>query len=359
MNQYFSNDYIEARKKFLDAAEAADVPVIQFRHPLKGPNGEELGTDIALIGSQSANNMVIVGSATHGIEGFCGSGCQTGFLKENWSAKLNSDTALILVHANNPHGFAHQRRVNEDNIDLNRNFIDFHNALPDSSQYAKLHSSLVPDHWDGPTREEAAVRIETFKRREGLKAFQQNTSSGQYDYPEGLFYGGRRPSWSRNTIENFAKKYLSNSKRIGIIDFHTGLGPRGFGEIIGRGDLTDPQYERASAWYGPGVKSAAIGNSASVRLTGTIDYGYSRSCPNTQLTAITLEFGTLPLENVHLAIRADNWVYVKGGGEKSPYFKTIKEQMRTAFYGEDSQWKQDVWVRAQEVVELTIHGISE
>ena len=143
MIKYFSNDYFDARKEFLEAAETSGVPVIQFCHPLTGPNEEELGTDIALMGSQSAENIIIVGSATHGIEGFCGSGCQTGFLQENWSTKLNSNTALILVHANNPYGFAHQRRINEDNIDLNRNFIDFQTALPDSSQYSKLRSSLV------------------------------------------------------------------------------------------------------------------------------------------------------------------------------------------------------------------------
>ena len=60
------------------------------------------------------------------------------------------DTALVLVHANNPHGFAHQRRVNEDNIDLNRNFIDFDAKTPESPEYAELHPALVPEAWDGP-----------------------------------------------------------------------------------------------------------------------------------------------------------------------------------------------------------------
>ena len=110
----------------------------------------------------------------------------------------------MLVHANNPHGFAHQRRVNEDNIDLNRNFIDFDAETPESPGYAELHPALVPEAWDGPVREAADAAIEAYKVREGLPVFQQVTSRGQYTFPDGLFFGGTGPSWSRQTIEGFA-----------------------------------------------------------------------------------------------------------------------------------------------------------
>ena len=358
MDKYFSTDYAEARSKFLAAAASANVPLWQFEHPLTGPNGEAIGTDIVWLGARNARNIVVAGSATHGVEGFCGSGCQTGFLTENWESRLDAGTALLLVHANNPHGFAHQRRVNEDNIDLNRNFIDFEAGPPDSPGYAELHPALVPDAWDGPARKTADAAIEAYKAREGLPAFQQVTSRGQYTFPDGLFYGGTGPSWSRRTIEGFAREHLAQAERIAVVDFHTGLGPRGYGEIIGRGGPGDPQYERTVAWYGPGVKSAAVGNSASVRLSGTIDFGYRRACPDAEQTAITLEFGTLPLEEVHEAIRADNWLYAKGGAEASSHFKAIKAQTRAAFYGEDSQWKADIWARGQEIVEQALAGVS-
>ena len=355
---YFSSDYAEAREKFLAAAESAGVPLWNFDHPLKGPNGEALGTDIVWLGARDARNVVVAGSATHGVEGFCGSGCQTGFLTENWAARLAKNTALVLVHANNPHGFAHERRVNEDNIDLNRNFITFEDGLPDSPGYADLHPHLVPDAWDGTARETADASIEAFKQREGLPAFQQVTSRGQYTHADGLFYGGAGPSWSRRTIEGFAGEHMASVERLALVDFHTGLGPRGYGEIIGRGGPGDPQYERTIAWYGTEVKSAAVGNSASVRLNGTIDFGYRRACPDAEQTAITLEFGTLPLEEVHEAIRADNWLYAKGGGKASPHFEAIKRQMRAAFYGEDSQWNADIWARGQEIVEQALAGVN-
>lgn len=358
MDRYFSDDYAGARGKFLAAAEDAGARLWQFAHPLKGPGDEALGTDIVRLGARDARNVVVAGSATHGVEGFCGSGCQTGFLRENWDARLNSDTALVLVHAHNPHGFAHQRRVNEDNIDLNRNFIDFEADRPENPGYAELHPSLVPETWAGPAREQADAAIESFKQREGMKKFQQITSRGQYDFPDGLFYGGRGASWSRRTIEGFARDCLSGATRLALVDFHTGLGPRGHGEVIGRGGPGEGQYERACAWYGDDVKSAAVGNSASVRLSGTIDFGYRRACPKAETTAITLEFGTRPLEEVHEAIRADNWLYARGGAEGSSHFNSIKQQMRTAFYGEDSQWKADIWARGQQIVAQALAGLN-
>ena len=94
------------------------------------------------------------------------------------------------------------------------------------------------------------------------------------------------------------------------------------------------------------------------RLSGTIDFGYRRACPAAEQTAITLEFGTLPLEEVHEAIRADNWLYAKGGAEASPHFKAIKANMRAAFYGEDSQWKATIWARGQEIVKQALEGVN-
>ena len=123
-NSYFGADYAHARTLFLEAAKTTRAKVFTFPHPQTGPSNEPLAIDIAWLGPMNASGVVIAGSGTHGAEGLCGSGCQVGFLRERLHAALPEGVALVLVHANNPFGFAHLRRVNEDNIDLNRNFID-------------------------------------------------------------------------------------------------------------------------------------------------------------------------------------------------------------------------------------------
>ena len=358
IDSYFGNGYADARSRFLRAADGRAQALWCFPHPDTGPDGEDLAIDIAWLGPRDAEAVVIAGSATHGAEGLCGSGCQVGFLEQDFGRTLPPETALVLVHANNPHGFAHVRRVNEDNIDLNRNFIDFDADIPHNDGYATLHECLVPPAWEGPERDNAEATIEAYIETHGRGAFQQAMSQGQYRFSDGLFYGGTGPSWSRRTLEGFASDELAGAKRIAIVDFHTGLGPRGYGEIIGRGAAGDERYERTRAWYGDEVRSAMAGDSSSVRLNGTIDYGYVRACPQAEVTAITLEFGTLPFEQVSEAVRADNWLYSRGGGAASAHYATIKAQVREAFYGDDSQWRSDIWTRGEAIVQMALAGVS-
>ena len=121
----FSADYPEARGKFLDACSAAGAEVVHHLNSnATGPDGGALYTDIARIGPADAELVFIVASATHGVEGFLGSGCQIGYLRQKLYEERPANSCILFVHAMNPFGFAHVRRVNEDNVDLNRNFLD-------------------------------------------------------------------------------------------------------------------------------------------------------------------------------------------------------------------------------------------
>jgi hypothetical protein len=95
-----AHDYTEARGRFLDAARENDVPVVHHDHPLTGPAGEALATDVAVVGSPDAPNRLLVISGTHGVEGFAGSMCQTAWLAEG--ASIPDDLSVVLIHAINP-----------------------------------------------------------------------------------------------------------------------------------------------------------------------------------------------------------------------------------------------------------------
>lgn len=100
---------------------------------------------MARIGASRGPCVLVLVSDTHGAEGFAGSACQLRALHEAaWTG-----LPVVLVHALNPFGFSHRRRVNEDNIDVNRNFVD-HAAVPPDGGYGTLHSALLPTDWDGP-----------------------------------------------------------------------------------------------------------------------------------------------------------------------------------------------------------------
>ena len=57
-------------------------------------------------------------------------------------------SAYILTHAHNPWGFANALRCTEENVDLNRNFIDFEKPLPSNPNYPLVHEAIARTRWD-------------------------------------------------------------------------------------------------------------------------------------------------------------------------------------------------------------------
>ena len=97
--QYFSSSYVQARDKFLGAAQSANAELVAFENPAKGVEGECLFTDVALLGSASAPSVLVLCSGTHGVEGFCGSGIQTGLLRDGIADQLPADVRIVMIHA--------------------------------------------------------------------------------------------------------------------------------------------------------------------------------------------------------------------------------------------------------------------
>ena len=265
----FSRDYQEARSKFLAASGEAGARIDSLKHPLPGPDGKSLCTDVALFGPPNAETVVVLQSGTHGVEGLAGSAIQTGLLTEGIASALEPHTGLTMIHAINPYGFAHLRRVNEDNVDLNRNFVDHAKPYPSNEGYTQLADVIAPNSISVWKNAESLLRFGWFALRNGKAALKEAISRGQYSHPQGLFYGGQAPTWSNKTLKTVLVRYLSTAKRVVFIDFHTGLGPYGYGEVILNVDENSPDYKRALSWWGDRVKSTVKGESVSVHLQGT------------------------------------------------------------------------------------------
>jgi hypothetical protein len=361
---YFSNDYREAREKFVNAAAAVNAEVFNYQNPVTGPNGESLSTDVARFGPPDAERRLLVVSGTHGAEGFCGSGIQVGLLSAAGSVSLPKGTSMTLVHAINPFGFAWLRRVNEDNIDLNRNFVDHGSGdYPPNSGYDELAEFLVPKHWDPEAQRISQSALDRYGEKNGLFALQAAISLGQYDHPEGLFYGGRAAAWSRRIFEEIVVEQFSGAKFAAFVDLHTGLGPHGYGEPICLHERGSPGHLRAVAWYGEDVTTPYVGDddngdSSSPAINGPLSLGCAAMAPSTDWTSIALEFGTQPIDDVIGALRADAWLHAYGD-LGSTQGHEIKKNIRNAFYGDTPSWKQTIGTRGREIVTGALTGLSE
>jgi hypothetical protein len=363
IRQYSSTSYAEARGKFLAAARTAGAAIETHINPkAKGPAGEELALDVARFGDRDAERLFILCSGTHGNEGFCGSFCQTALIEEGVIDARPPTVAVLLAHAVNPYGFSHIRRVTEDNVDLNRNFRDFSKPPPENPRYAEIHELLVPADWDGPARAKADAALKVWLEANGVPAYQAAVAGGQYAFPDGLFFGGQRPTWSNATFRAILKAHAATAKRVGVIDIHTGLGPAGYGEPISVIAPGAPEFERARAWWGDEVTSVTDGTSKSPPVTGSLIGAIEESLPPVETTSIGLEFGTVPLREVLEAIRGDNWLYARGLNSglsmESPLARDIKTKIRDALTLHADDWKEKVYARIADFAAKACRGLA-
>jgi len=348
--EFFADGYAQARAKFRSAAEDAGAALHAYEHPTeRGPAGESLAIDVAIIGARDAPRSLVLISGTHGVEGFAGSGCQVGFFRDRLYEAFAKNVRVIVLHALNPYGFAWIRRVNEDNIDLNRNFQNFAQPVPRNEAYDAIHGMLLPTDWDGAGRLAADSRLHEFIRRNGFAALQAAVTGGQYSHPDGLFFGGLAETWSAARFKEIIRAHVSKEfTRLVAIDLRTGLGPFAYGEPIAVGG-TRRQRERARTRFGPEVKDLESGESASSVLTGTLANAFDPWVADRDVTFLGLEFGTKPAVEVLTALRGDHWLH---GAQNlhSPLRPQIKNSLRDAFYVDAPHWQAAVYGRAADFV---------
>jgi predicted deacylase len=354
----FARTYHEARTKFHAAAQSRALPIERHVHPTaRGAEAEDLSSDVALLGDPRAPALLVLTSGMHGVEGFGGAGCQVALLQDDvvHSAVTGSAVAVLFHHAVNPFGFSHQRRTNEDNIDLNRNFRDFRAAPPPNPAYGSVHAIVVPDQW--PPSEQNSASIAAYLARHGIAQLQAAITSGQSDFPDGLFYAGRAPAWSNRVLRDVLERHGADRQRLGWIDFHTGLGPWGHGERIFSGPDDAAMIDRAKRWYGADVTSFYDGTSTSAQLTGVAYHAALESCPDAEFTGIALEYGTRSLNDVLQALRAEQWL-ANHPGAGEPQRTAIKRQMREAFYDDSPAWQAIVYGQARLAVLQALRGLQ-
>ena len=190
--------YVEARRRFLDAASRAGASVESFDHPRRGLDDEDLAIDVAQLGDADAPAVLVIVSGTHGVEGYAGSALQSWWLDERASTLRTGATRVVVVHGLNPYGFSWVRRVNEDNVDLNRNFVEW-DTPPHNERYGEVADLLVPSEWTEEVQHSTTGALLEIAGRVGMDAFQSIVSGGQYDHPTGIFHGGSGPVWSTCT----------------------------------------------------------------------------------------------------------------------------------------------------------------
>src|SRR5690625_4289567 len=173
----FNPTYASARAAFLQAADRAQARTdVLINDRAKGPDGSTLTTDVAVLGPDSADSALVIVSGTHGPEGFVGSAAQIALLDALARDMPALPLRIVLIHAINPWGFAHISRTTENNVDLNRNFIDWDQPAPDNPLYADLHPLLTPQEWTEEVLAQANAAREAWVEKHGLDVLDRKST---------------------------------------------------------------------------------------------------------------------------------------------------------------------------------------
>ncbi|WP_019173703.1 DUF2817 domain-containing protein [Pseudaminobacter salicylatoxidans] len=341
----YSVGFAELRQRFRKAAERAGAELTEYVHPLHGPGGEALATDVALIGRRNASKLMVLISGTHGVEGQFGSACQTQWLEENAPWRLPEDTAILAVHLINPWGTAWSRRVNEDNVDLNRNFVDWQAGAPKNEKYANLHGALVWREWEGSGRANADEALAAATAKLGGHAgLAPIVEAGQYDFPDGLFFGGAGPTWSNRTLHDILATFAGAAREAIVFDLHTGAGPYGYPALLSVAENEHDGLAWGKAVFGPALSVVLTGKEATTdtgiaaTATGYVSAAVRKAMPDARVLPLVIECGTLDGPVVMDAVQADNWLHLYGKVD-SPLGQRIKATLRAAFIPEDPDWQ--------------------
>lgn len=350
--------YLPQRSRFLAAAERKGAVITSYAHPLPGPQGEALYTDVALIGSPSASRLMLVVSGTHGVEGYYGSDCQIAWLEALDVNALPDESAVLLIHLLNPWGAAHLRRVNEDNVDLNRNFVDFNQPLPANPDYAQWHGIYHGD------RASADQQLAAALHHDGWHAVKRVVEAGQYVAADGFFFGGYQPSWSYRTMQTIIAAHLSQANTILSFDLHTGAGAWGHPMLLSIAEQRYPAHDWGKEIYAEWLtllftgagRDSATGVTATA--TGYLSQFLLTALPATTLLPLVVECGTYAGEEMHGRVRDDHWLHLYGD-PGSVAGQAIKQALVEGFWPADADWRALVAFRTQQIFQRGWRALND
>jgi hypothetical protein len=121
--------------------------------------------------------------------------------------------------------------------------------------------------------------------------------------------------------------------------------------------LDDAALQRARAWWGPNVTSIYDGSSTSAFLTGLMWSSAYQECPQAEYTGLAMEYGTQPMEQVMMALRADHWLHQHPEAPAAQKAR-IKQDLMDAFYTDTDVWRSQILAQAQEAMHQAVQGLS-
>ena len=345
----FYTTYEEVRTHLKELA--TDLGAERARYTID--ESEELYIDsFYLSAAEAKTNLIVLTTGVHGVEGYIGSVMLDVFFEEVYPTLDTADTGILVVANVNPYGMKNYRRYNENNVDLNRNFIlDWDSFDRASNQdYPKVDTFLGPTGRIGNGFwHEVGFYLSLGKTAitDGAGTISDALLTGQYEYPQGVYYGGDGDEASTVYLKDVFSRCLdSEYENVVHIDIHSGYGPR-YNMVIFNSvfeTMTEAQSQEAFGYD----YVIAHDSEAFYATTGdTTDFFYrlaQQKGTDTELFSTCFEFGTIGdaffdtiLSLKYTVDENRNHWYPTGNKTTA---KIIHENYMELFYPTETAWRE-------------------
>ncbi len=355
---YYLETYDACRKAFISYKKQLNKRFGYFKYDqLEIPkNGGEI--DVFHFGQKKkqSRKVVIMSSGIHGIEGFAGSAFQRRWMEEFLLDEKNSyivpkNTDFILLHGINAYGFKNLLRVNESNVDLNRNFALKREKLHKkykNKRYRKIQTLLNPGTPFTNYIFEYILFVIRFigvVARFGAKYVLDAAVNGQYEFPKGIYYGGRKPEPVVRKLRKYFRKVLKPYDQILILDFHTGYGLKNGLSLMQNAPPGSREDKNLRKVFGDFGLLLNEGEEDFYRTSGDFTDFFGKLFGNDkQLFPITVELGTFGNVNLSGGLKSsflmisENRIRFQGAKSESASNR-IREEFKELFYPGREDWR--------------------
>ncbi len=368
---FYPESYLESRTHLYQVAEnwgeSKAPPVSRDTRLLSREKSITLTIDsLYFPPSMAKKNLLIVTSATHGAEGFAGAAIQFAFIQNYLKFKRRETTGVLIVHGVNPHGFHQKRRVDKNNVDLNRNFLeedkDFRAWSSDYHDFEDYLNPTTPASSDALTTTRLFMSSLLKLITHGKKTIAQISVGGQYQNPKGIYFGGDEPSENVKLIQDIFKAYGEDYEKILHIDLHTGYGVRGqLHFFISR--KTTEMKGFASLFKGFDID---LGSDKDFYETSGAFEEFTKRVFKDKAVVIpmTFEFGTLDSQTIWGGFQSlKNMIYENQGfhyGYRNPESEQkIKRDFSEMFNPSEKQWRRKVVKSGSETLDLLLNRLED
>jgi hypothetical protein len=343
-------------------------------HSYRLEGDEELTID--WIGAQArkrSDRLLVLSLGEHGIEAYVGAAILQVLLDEYLPRLQTERTGLMLVHAINPWGMKYWRRVNQANVDLNRNFSWISRAAADPSTQAGQQKSdpLNPDYASispflnpkSELRSRLQGNLHFFSGLAraiaafGTRRLADAALQGQDHDPQGIYYCGASHQQETRLMIDLFREHFELYDQILHLDMHTGYGPRYQMTLV-----NSPLDPRSPEWFVEQMHYPLVvrsGSSEFYQIQGDmIDFVYQlvqEEFPDKGLYATAFEFGTLgsSLWGMLRSLRAEileNQVHHYGA-----YHPRVRDfvarEFRELFFPQEARWQAKAIADARQAIQ--------